>query len=222
MTKHENPDTLAPSVEVSWRDAFVVELRIQGASGRAIADALVEVEAHCHESGQSAGEAFGPAVAYAKALGLPDESLLTRAQVVRTGIQLLLVVGGFWLAVEGGIALAIGQEAILTLASVVSAGVLMIVMVLMGVFSERIMRFVVDHAVLSWMTFMVAVVATVAVGLPFKGVELASLPAAWVLAGGIAAMVVFGVYTLLLRRSGKGLDDPLVPPTMAQSSSHQG
>ncbi|MGV8845392.1 hypothetical protein [Tessaracoccus sp.] len=221
MNRHENPDTLAPGVEVPWRDAFVLELRMQGASGGAIADALVEVETHCSESGQSASEAFGPAVEYAKALGLPDESRWTRAQAVRTGMQLLLVVGGFWLAVEGGIAMALGQEAVINLASVVSAGVSLIVMALMGIFSERVLRFVVDHAVLSWMAFMVAVAATVAAGLPFRGVALASMPAAWMLAAGIAAIVVFGVYTLLLRRSGKGLDDPLVPPTIAQVWSSQ-
>lgn len=212
MSNDDDLDVLAPSIDARWRDEFVVELRLQGVSGRTIGDALVEVEAHCSESGHSATDAFGPAVDYAKALGLPDESRWTGPQLVRTCVQLLLVTAGAWLALEGGIALVRGQEAVINLASLVSAGATLIAMVLVFVFGERVLRFAMEHVVLAGAGFAVAMAALVAAGLPFRGVILGSVPAAAVFGIGIAAFVVFGVYSLHLRRSGKSLDDPLVAP----------
>lgn len=212
MMKNEELDTLAPSVDVTWRDAFVLELRLQGASGPAIADALVEVEAHCAESGQSAIDAFGPAVDYAKALELPDASRWTGPQLLRTWVQLLLVTGGVWLVFEGGIALALEEESVINLASAVSALATLVAMILVFVFGDRLLRFVVEHVVLAGGGFAVVLAAVVAVGLPFDGVVLGSAPAAWVLGAGLTALMAFGVYRLLLRRSGKTLDDPLTPP----------
>ncbi|MEO7587325.1 MAG: hypothetical protein ABIS84_04780 [Arachnia sp.] len=212
MSKADDLDVLAPSVDATWRDDFVMELRLQGVTGRAIADALVEVEAHCGESGTSARDAFGSAVAYAKALELPDASPWTGRQLARTWVQLLLVTGGAWLILEGGIAQVLGTAAQINLASVVSALATVIAMALVFAFGERLLRFVVEHVVLAGAGFALVLAALVALGLPFRGVVLGSLPAAWVLGGGVAALVAFAVYTLHLRRSGKSLEDPLLAP----------
>ncbi len=50
-----------------WRDAFVAELRLRGASGCQVGEALAEVDADCADSGQDPGEAFGDPVSYAAA-----------------------------------------------------------------------------------------------------------------------------------------------------------
>lgn len=217
MSKADDLDVLAPSVEANWRDAFVVELRLQGAGGPTIADALLEVEAHCSESGQSAMDAFGPAVDYAKALQLPDESRWTGRQLARTWVQLLLVVGGAWFILEGGMAMVLGEEAQINLASLVSALASVVAMVLVFVFGDRLLRFVMEHMVLAAVGFAVVIAALVAVGLPFDGVVVGSAPAAWVLGAGITSLVAFAAYSIMLRRSGKSLDDPLVPPNVSSA-----
>lgn len=212
MSNPDGPDVLTPSIDARWRDDFVVELRLQGASGQRIADALMEVEGHCKESGQSATDAFGHAMDYATALELPDESHWSGAQLVRTWVQLLLVVGGAWLVLEGGMAVVRGQEAVVNLASVVSAVGTLVAMLLVFVFSDRIMRFVMQHVLLAGAAFAVVLAALVAVGLPFRNVVLGTLPAVAVLGVGITALVIFGLYTIALRRAGLSLDDPLVAP----------
>ncbi|UZN02897.1 hypothetical protein [Cellulomonas sp. S1-8] len=56
---------LAPHVEKSWADDFVVELRLRDVPGAAIGDVLTEVDAHVVDSGTSARDAFGDPVQYA-------------------------------------------------------------------------------------------------------------------------------------------------------------
>jgi hypothetical protein len=48
-----------------WRDAFVLHLRRAWVDGRAVGDALAQVDSHCAESGQDPQEAFGNAAPYA-------------------------------------------------------------------------------------------------------------------------------------------------------------
>lgn len=219
MTNDDNLNTLAPSIAADWRDDFVIELRLQGASGASIAEALVEVEGHCRESGQSASEAFGPAVDYAKALDLPDESAWTRAQLVRTWVGILLLVGGVSLTLWGGLAffLAQGQRAEVTLGWLMSGGATIALMVLVFVLGERLMRFVLAHAVWSAVGFGTAIAAGVAVGIPFRNVLLARVPAVLPLGVGIVALLAWVTVIIVWRRAGKGLDDPLISPTPSTS-----
>lgn len=51
-----------------WLDNFTLELAHRGVSGRDIGDAKASVESHLADSGESAEEAFGDPVAYARAL----------------------------------------------------------------------------------------------------------------------------------------------------------
>ena len=212
MTKNDSPDILAPNVEAGWRNDFIVELRVQGASGRAIADALVEVETHCNESGQSAIDAFGPAVRYAKALDLPDESRWTRPQLLRIWVQLILFVGAVWTIPWGAVALFQGRPAEIYAGSLVSGGATIIASVFVFVFGDPIIRFIVDHVVWAAVVFAVVLAVLVGVGLPFDDVRLGSVPALAPLVVGIAALVAWAVFTLVLKRTGKNLDDPLIAP----------
>jgi hypothetical protein len=50
---------LAPHVDKKWAQDFILELRLLGVQGVRIGAALSEVESHCSESGQGAGQTFG-------------------------------------------------------------------------------------------------------------------------------------------------------------------
>ena len=214
MTTDESLETLAPHVDATWRDAFVVELRIQGASGAAIADALLEVEAHCRESGQSALHAFGPAMQYAKALDLPDESHWTPAGLARIWIQLLLYVGGFSLALWGGIGLLKSERAELAVGDLVSGSVTLIIMVLVFKFGTFLMRFAIEHMVWASVSFGVTVTLTVLAGAPFRNTHLASFDALAPFLTGVTAILAAVVVTMVLRKTGHSLADPIVAPAV--------
>lgn len=55
-------------VTQNWRTKFGNALIERGASATVIDERIVEVEAYCRDSGESAERAFGPAVAYANSL----------------------------------------------------------------------------------------------------------------------------------------------------------
>lgn len=63
-----DPADLAPSVDRAWADEFALEQRLLDVPGARIGDALVTVESHVAESGETAQEAFGDARAYAREL----------------------------------------------------------------------------------------------------------------------------------------------------------
>jgi hypothetical protein len=56
---------LAPHVDATWVDAFVIELRLRDVPGDAIGDLLTEVDSHVVDSGATAHDAFGDPVQYA-------------------------------------------------------------------------------------------------------------------------------------------------------------
>ncbi len=220
MIRNDTPEKLAPHVDAKWRDAFVLELRVQGASGSTIADALVEVETHCADSGQRAEEAFGQPADYARALDLPDESRWTAAQLMRTWVGLLLFVGGFSLALWGGVALAQSEAADVTVGAIVSGLVTLVLMVLMFVFGSAVMRLAVDHTWWAFLAFVAAIAVMVLVGLPFDHVVLGSVPALVPLIVGVAMIIAGALWTVLLKKTGKSLEDPLVPPDVAAGRSN--
>ena len=85
---------LAPHVERQWAEAFIVELRLQGVSGKTLGAALAEVDSHCAEAEESAQQTFGDPVAYAKSLQPPadDPSNSNRGMFLRlipTAIQII-------------------------------------------------------------------------------------------------------------------------------------
>lgn len=213
MTSNGTPEKLAPGIDAAWREAFVLELRVQGASGSTIADALVEVESHCAESGKGAEEAFGVAQDYARALELEDESQWTAPQLVRTWVGLLLIVGGFWCALWGGVALAQRQPADITVGALVSGGLTLLLMVLMFVFTTFVLRLVVDHFWWAVLAFVAALAVTVLVGLPFDDMVLGAVPALIPLVVGLAMIAAGGLWAVFLGKSGRSLADPLVAPT---------
>src|SRR5699024_7795615 len=84
---------LAPHVEKQWAEAFIVELRLQGVSGKNLGAALAEVDSHCADAEESAEQTSGDPAAYAKSLQLPtDPANSPRATVIRlipTAVQII-------------------------------------------------------------------------------------------------------------------------------------
>lgn len=88
--QRRDPASLAPSVERRWADDFILEQRLLDVPGDRIGDALVTVEAHVLESGESAQEAFGDPRDYARELA---ESMPSAAKA--PGVNPRTSVGAF-------------------------------------------------------------------------------------------------------------------------------
>lgn len=63
-----SPQPSVSPVDETWAGQFTDEMRLRGASGAEIGDALAVVETHCRESGEKADDAFGRPRAYAASL----------------------------------------------------------------------------------------------------------------------------------------------------------
>src|SRR5665648_556693 len=88
---------VAPHVEPEWAEAMLLELRLLGVDGARIGAALAEVDSHCVESGQSAEDAFGGPVAYARRLELPAEDDVSPRALIRSAVPTLVQVLGMLL-----------------------------------------------------------------------------------------------------------------------------
>lgn len=143
-----DPGRIAPSVEKAWRDDFIVELRLLSAPGDRIGDALMTVETHVAESGESAQEAFGEAKAYAQeiaeATGAAGRGGTTGpATVVSTvlGLVGMLVTArafGSWLD-RGPVEVITGEL----------VGLCVLLLLVSTLFFTRTLRVIVDHPVLA-------------------------------------------------------------------------
>ena len=137
----------------------------------------------------------------------PDANLIFNQSIVLSALcAALTLLGGFAFFLEQG------QRAEITLGWLVTGGAGLMGMVLIGVFGKRIMRLAVEHTVWTSLGFTAAVVATAAVGLPFQNVHLGSVPALLPLIVGVAALLGWAVFSLILRWTGHTLDDPLIAP----------
>lgn len=100
---------LAPHVEAKWASTVILQLRLRGVSGEHIGEVLVEVESHVVESGESAQEAFGDPVDYAKALNLPVSPEQTRPAIAAAVLPVLIQIAGMGLVLwTAGLWIALG------------------------------------------------------------------------------------------------------------------
>lgn len=210
-SKHAFERELAPHVEPTWAEEFILELRLLEVSGREIGAALSEVDSHCAESGEPAAEAFGPAKEYARSLELPADPAQRPAALVSAVLPTLAELLGLFLVVWSVPSVASGEPMRLTVGEVgtfaVLAGVILLVIwkidpVLRAVL-ERPLRFILASGV-----------AGVAIMLP-----TITLRQPWLDLPAVAALVVAVAFlaggTLWeLRRVLRGDDkaDPIEPP----------
>jgi len=200
-------NTHTPHVEPDWAEAFLLELRVRGVSGRRIGAALAEVDAHCAEAGESAREAFGDPETYASALALPasPERLPSwRGELVSSAFGL----GGMLTTLVGFGAWQTDTRVTVTTGAVATVGLVMAGSALIARYAEPLLRAVVRR----W--WVAGALAVVPMGL-FVAVLVAgsqslfTLPAVPTLAGGLLMLVV---NTALALRERDTVDDPVVGP----------
>ncbi|MGE9808020.1 hypothetical protein [Janibacter sp. G1551] len=92
---HRDPVTLAPSVDRSWVEAFILEQRLLDVPGDRIGDALVTVETHVAESGERADDVFGDPRTYARDLAATVPASTPGSNSGRGGIGVRTIAAAF-------------------------------------------------------------------------------------------------------------------------------
>ncbi|MBI9113653.1 hypothetical protein [Sanguibacter suaedae] len=201
---------LAPHVEETWAEAFIVELRLLDVSGEHIGEALSEIESHCAESGQPAADAFGEPVAYARSLDLPAAPGSGTAGIFRAAIPSVVQVIGMLVLVWafsdwrrfGAVEVTVGQ--VVTLAVVLADIAALVVL------ADRVLRFVIRAPFRA--TFLFSALSFLVI-IPFvllDGVIATVPPAPVMVMGGV--VLLGGVGLELTRWHRDDVDDPVLSP----------
>jgi hypothetical protein len=206
---------LAPHVDETWAESFIVELRLIGVPGDRIGAALSEVESHCNESGQNAQQAFGDPIDYANSLQLPmDDQPSARAMLYSVAPILVQALG--MTALDWGFAAWLrSQQLEITTGHLVNASLGLLLMVAVVIFADRVFRAAVHHPRLSAVILGLTLVATAATGvaaLKLLDEVIWSGSAGWGLAVG-AATLAGGVAWAVVRLAAHGSEeDPITSP----------
>lgn len=188
---------LAPHVDVRWAEALLMELRLLGVPGDRIGQVLTEVESHVVDSGESAQEAFGDAVPYARSLALAPAPEQSCGAIAATLVPTVLQVLGMVAAITGAFALTGSEGAAITVGGVVSAVALLALVTILAFNGTRALRLLLH----SWPVGVAVLTATfLAVVLPAALLRtvLVTVPAMPVLIGGAALLVVTTVADVVL------------------------
>jgi hypothetical protein len=156
-----DPGRIAPSLDKTWRDAFIIELRLLGVPGGRIGDALVTAESHVLESAETAEVAFGDPRAYARDIaasnGHAAGGRVSLATVVSVGSGLVGMLASYrafsaWLD---------GEPITITTGDLLGWGVLLVLAGILLVRLDAVLRLVVQRF---WLAVAVPVglVATIA------------------------------------------------------------
>lgn len=208
--KYSTERTLAPHVEEAWAEGLVLELRLQGVGGPAIGEALSEVESHCAESGETALDAFGDAIGYARSLRLPRSEDDTVAAIATATAPTCVQIVGMLATLWAFAAWAADEALDLTTGQVLSAVILLGVIAGIVSFSEPVLRFVVTHPVGAFFAFMTFSALAVVVPLLLQQ-PLATVPATPTLVLAAGVLVVGTVWERARQRSGAD-EDPITSP----------
>ena len=149
-----DPGRIAPSIDKSWRDAFIIELRLIGVPGERIGDALVTAESHVLESGESAEEAFGDPTDYAREMATSGGKDVSD-QRIGSGTVISVVLGLVgMLASARALTAWLEHDAVtITSGDLVGWGILLLLVATLVARSDSILRFVVQHR---WMGIVAA------------------------------------------------------------------
>ena len=198
------------SLTKKWRDAFIMELRLRGATGAQIGDELALVESHCLDAGTQAQEAFGDPVDYARSVVVSATggsrqvaASYGRALVARTIAQTV----GLMTVLNVVPAVRKGGEVSFTLVDVVLVLILATFVVVLVAKSEAVMRYVVTGSIL-----VVGLSAAVLVGLLvlvgfIPAIFSVAVPTGPAAAAGIALLVVPSLFGW-----PPAIDDAIVEP----------
>ncbi len=202
---------LAPHVAEKWAESFIVELRLIGIEGSRIGAALSEVESHCNESGQSAQEAFGDPVEYARSLQLPvDDDPSTRA-TLRSMAPMVVQVAGMSMLNWGFEYWLRGQQLEITAGHLVNASIALLGMAAITGVAEPMLRMAVYHPILMWLALM-ASMAIFVISLIFLDVVIWRVSAGLGLAAGGAVLMGGTAWAVMRHRASGSEEDPVTSP----------
>ncbi len=199
-----------PHVDPAWVDAFVLELRLRGASGAEIGGALLEVESHMAEQGGEVAEVFGDPKDYAIHLELPDSQRWTTGEVIRLGVKVLLGVLGAYLFLGGLLAFGDPVQVPVTGLAVLPGGNLAVLLALVA-WGDGLVRVLVERPVISIGLFAAAFTLLVVGSVVVGGPQLEVSGAAAILLGLVAFALTAAIW-LSERRTGRSLEDPVSFP----------
>lgn len=213
-----DPGAIAPSVDRAWRHDFIVELRLRSVAGDRIGDALMTVETHVAESGESAQDAFGDAKAYAgeiaESTGAADTGSMitawTAAGVVLGLIGMLGAVRAFGTWLEGtSVPVTAGDL----------AGLVALLAITALLLTGHLLRAVVEHR---WLAFVLPVVLVGALAglLVLLSDPLFELPTAAV--GAVSVLLLLVSVAITWRDSRGETDEITAPGQITAPGSGQG
>jgi hypothetical protein len=151
--------------------------------GNRIGAALSEVESHCTESGQSAQQAFGDPVEYARSLHLPAHGHESTRALLRSSAPSTLQVLGMVLLTASFADWLRGQQLEITTGILVNGSVVLLASVAIAWFVDPALRMIIYHPILVWLEFMASTAAFVLI-LVFLDEVICQVSAGWSLAAG--------------------------------------
>lgn len=206
---------LAPHVEESWAEGFVLELRLLGVAGARIGAALTEVESHCVDGGESALESFGDPVGYARSLDLPESEDQSPRAVVGEVRPFAVQLAGMFVVIWSFGPWLSGQRLEITVGQLVSMVLAALAVGAVARFAEPLLRAVVYHPVRLW--FGLWLLGVVNVGVAVAALLLLDstvwgFPAGWGLAMGWAVLAGGAVWAYKRLLARNGLTDRITAP----------
>jgi hypothetical protein len=182
----------APLTAESWRREFVARLRLHNVVGTEVGDAVAEVEAHCADSGQNPGDAFGDPATYADTVAAsrasgtfrPTGMFWGRTKYLRLAARTVGILGGVFAIQAGSAGLSGGRSAAVTAGELLG--------VVLGTTAMALAVARLDWLRRWWRGWpaMVGVIAAVALPRSLWQRAVLHLPAGWLLCGGIAVLAV--------------------------------
>lgn len=195
-----DPGAIAPTVDKAWRDDFIVELRLLSVPGRSIGDALMTVETHVSESGESAEEAFGDPRAYAREVAPSAGAGRTRGITGWTVMGTVAGLVGMLAAARALTGRLEGGPIVITVGDGLGLLILLLLVAAVLRWATPLLRAVVEHRV------AVALLAPVVLVGGFVGVFLL-LREPW-LEVGVLPVAVVAVALLAVSVVGAWIDTP--------------
>jgi len=216
-------------VDEKWAGGFILELVVLHIEGARIGAALSEVESHCSDSGQSAQQAFGDPIEYARGLQLPVETDHSARGMLRSVAPVMVQVLGMtvlnwsfedWLR---------RQQLEITTGHLVNQLVFLLVLVALFRFADALYRTAARHPIRSAILLFLAFTATAATGvaaLMLLDEVIWLVPAGWGLAAG-ATTLAGGVVWAVARLRAYGSEEvritsPFEPADTSSSNKATG
>ena len=212
-----DPAELAPSAGRAWADEFILEQRMLDVPGDRIGDALVTIEDHLRESGESAAQAFGDPKAYARELAEASGTARRAPGVgALTALSVLLGLGGLLIAVRGFSGWLDGGPLPVTVGDLIATSGVMALGIVIVVAVEASLRLVVDHFVLAVLGSVALMGALVAVLLLFRQTVFQGAPVVFLVLG----LVLVAVSSVLAWADHT--EDPITTPGEARPEGSRG